>query len=928
MRINFSEVQRNVSEIANRQQYTINVLYELMAAYGRSASSITKLRNGVNNLAADKNTTVLQRGVVYFKVIQNTGSLPAQVEKLEQDPLTQRYNPRFLIATDLKNFAAKDTKKGNTLEIDWTNIDRNVDFFYGWTGDEVTSEKTEAVADRRAADKMKELYQEVEKVNASKFKKTGKDFRHNLNVFFTRLLFCFFAEDTGVFAKEERGVFTSAIRDYTQIDGSDLDQFLGTLFESLDEEDKSIFTSPFSKFPYVNGRLFDKTYGIEIPKFNAQSRHLILECGALSWAQINPDIFGSMFQSIVDEEHRATHGMHYTSVPNIMKTIEPLFLDELRDEFDKYYDDPKKLQKLHERISKIKIFDPACGSGNFLIIAYKELRKLEHAIIERLFEDEYIANQLKNKLQSSIDLNNFYGIEIDDFACEVAVLSLYLTKHQMNLEFEKQFGREIKLIPLVDKANVIHGNATRLDWQEVCPNVPTKKSMITELQGQLIVTEENTNHLLMENEWDEIYLISNPPYLGQPNQEDSHKADMDFVFGGLQGKFKKLDYVGCWFFKGTEYISNTKAKLAFISTNSIFQGVQVEQLWPKLFSHNIEIQFAFSPFRWTNNARDNAGVYVTVVSLRVRGKSDKYLFIDGIKLKARNINAYLIDADNIIVGKTKHSISSLHPVLGGCQPREGGHLMLSDKEKHELLKRSPEANRFIKPMIGTNELIKGTRKWCIWIEDSELDEAFKIKEIKERVNSVRAHRISGNSVERTFANVPHRFVTIKRPMAHQIVIPNLTPIDKPYLPLGYLNREYIVNKQAYCIFDSGLEYFALLISKTHMKWLEVVCGRLGNAISYSAHIGYNTFPVKNMDESEVNKLRASAREILFTRQNHSEMSLGELYSTTTMPDDLREAHHQNDLLVDKLYRQKPYANDEERLTDLFKLYEEMITKEK
>ncbi len=613
MKTSFSEVQRNVSNIANRQGYTKDVLYELLAAYGRAAAAITKLRNGDLNLAEDKENTVLQRGVVYFKYVTNYESLPAEVEKLEQDPLTQRYNPRFLIVTDLKTFAAKDTKKGNTLQIAWADIDRNIDFFYGWTGDEVTDEKTEAAADRRAADKMKQLYQEVEKINTEKFKEKGTDFRHHLNVFFTRLLFCFFAEDTGVFSKEDKNIFTNSVRDFTQIDGSDLDEFLGTLFESLDAEDKSTYTSPFSKFPYVNGRLFDKTYGIEVPKFNAQARHLILECGVLSWAEINPDIFGSMFQSIVDEEHRATHGMHYTSVPNIMKTIEPLFLDELREEFDKHYDNPKKLEKLYERISKIKIFDPACGSGNFLIIAYKELRKLEHAIIERLFEDQYIANQLKNKLQSRIDLDNFYGIEIDDFACEVAVLSLYLAKHQMNIEFEKQFGREIKLIPLRDKANVVHGNAAGLDWQEVCPNKPVKKALLEEKQQRLIATELDNQRAIEEEVWEEIYLIGNPPYLGSRNQKIEHKTDLKEVF--VDG-YKSLDYVSIWFYQGAEYIRNTKAQLAFVSTNSITQGEHVGLLWPKILVNGINIKFGYTSFLWRNSARNNAGVTCVVIGLQ------------------------------------------------------------------------------------------------------------------------------------------------------------------------------------------------------------------------------------------------------------------------------------------------------------------------
>jgi hypothetical protein len=930
MKINFLSVQQNVSEIANRQTYTMDVLYELMAAYGRAAASITKLRSGNLNLSEDKKTTVLQRGVVYFKVVTNFGSLPAEIEKLEQDPLTQRYNPRFLIATDLKTFAAKDTKKGNTLEIAWQNIDRNVDFFYGWTGDEVADEKTEAVADRRAADKMKDLYQELEKVNLDKFKNKSIDFRHHLNVFFTRLLFCFFAEDTRVFSKEDTYIFTDSIKNFTQPDGSDLDQFLGTLFESLDEEDKSKYTSPFSKFPYVNGKIFSKNFGIEIPKFNAQARKLILDCGALSWAEINPDIFGSMFQSIVDEEHRSTHGMHYTSVPNIMKTIEPLFLDELRDEFDKHYDNPKQLQKLHERISKIKVFDPACGSGNFLIIAYKELRKLEHAIIDKLFDKDYERTALAGKLKSKIELDNFYGIEIDDFACEVAVLSLYLAKHQMNIEFEKQFGQEIKLIPLKDKANIRHGNATRVDWQEVCPNKPIKRSFSDNHQQQLIATALSNQQAIEGEDWEEIYIIGNPPYLGQRNQKDEHKADLKHVFGESDGKYKKMDYVCCWFYLGAMYISSTPTKLAFISTNSISQGVQIEQLWPRIFSKNVEISYAFRPFKWVNSARDVAGVYCVVVSLQSSGfpKSSKYIYESGFVSKATNVNPYLIDAKNIILNKINSPIAFKKKMVGGCQPREGGYLMLSQQEKDKIVQTDPLAQKFILPMIGSVEFLEDKKRWCIWIEDKDLSEALAVKEINTRIQRVKEKRENGNSVERTFARVPHKFVTTKRPKQTQILIPTITTSSREYIPIGYANRDVIVNSRMYCLFDAELYYFAILSSKTHNIWVQTTSGRLGNAINYSSNLCYNSFPIKELTETNKSELTDSAKNILFVRENHIEKTLAEMYDPDKMPNDLKEAHHQNDLLVDRLYRQKPYANDEERLADLFKLYEEMVAKEK
>lgn len=931
MRITFAEVQRNLVEIANRQSYGIDVLYELMAAYGRSASSITKLRNGVINLADNKDTTMLQKGVVYFKNVIKSDSLPAEVEKLEQDPLTARYNPRFLIATDLVSFAAKDTKKGNTLQIKWADIDKNVDFFYGWTGDEVVDEKTEAAADRRAADKMKELYFEVEKVNADRLSEKNSNFRHELNVFFTRLLFCFFAEDTHVFSRENNSIFTHTIRDFTQSDGSDLQQFLDTLFGAFDTKDKSEYTSPFSNFPYVNGSLFDKKKGISIPKFNAQARKLILDCGSISWAEINPDIFGSMFQSIVHDE---TNTMHYTSVPNIMKTIEPLFLDELREEFDKDYDNDNKLQKLWDRISKIKIFDPACGSGNFLIIAYKELRKLEHAIIDRVFEEGYKKVALAGKLTSRIDLNNFYGIEIDDFACEVAVLSLYIAKHQMNIEFEKQFGKRIELIPLADKANIVKANAARIDWQEVCPNKPRQVDNTDTKQGRLIADEYEQKELIdfefKKEIWDEIYLISNPPYAGSRKQSKEEKSDMNFVFenGKDIHNYKMLDYVSVWFYKGASYLRGTKARLAFVSTNSICQGDQVGIFWPSVLN-KIEIAYAFKSFKWENNAKNNAGVTCVIIGLRTNSNNKKYLYQNNIQQNVNNINAYLSSGENIIVQRRKKAISKcLPPMSSGNYTGHATRLTLNKSEYVELLARYPNANNFIKKLVGSDELIQGVDRWCIWISEAQLNDALMIPEIAVRVEDTKNARLkSKDPAANRLAKRPYQFRDTKTTNTFSVVIPIISSENRKYIPIGIIGNDTILSNRVVAIYDTDIFMFALLTSAMHMSWLGAVCGRLETRFSYSVEICYNTFPIRQFNSEEIDLLNESAKKILFVRENHSEKTLAELYDPDKMPDDLREAHHRNDILVDRLYRQKPYENDEDRLADLFALYKKMTSQE-
>jgi type I restriction-modification system DNA methylase subunit len=853
------------------------------------------------------------------------------VEKLEQDPLTARYNPRFLIATDYKTFAAKDTKKGNTLEISWEDIDKNVAFFYGWTGDEVVDEKTEAAADRRAADKMKELYSEVEKANADRLAEKNNNFRHELNVFFTRLLFCFFAEDTRVFSNEDKGLFTNSIREFTQTDGSDLDQYLGTLFEALDTKDKDGYTSPFSNFPYVNGSLFDKAKGITIPKFNAQARKLILDCGALSWAEINPDIFGSMFQSIVDESQRETHGMHYTSVPNIMKTIEPLFLDELREEFDKNYLNNIKLQKLWDRISKIKVFDPACGSGNFLIIAYKELRKLEHAIIDRVFEEDYKKALLAGKLTSKIDLNNFYGIEIDDFACEVAVLSLYIAKHQMNIEFEKQFGKRIELIPLDDKANIVKANATRIDWQYVCPNKPHSIGESTFKQVKLIADEYEQKELVEVEGleiWDEIYLISNPPYQGSKGQDDTQKSDMKQVFNSFN-KFENLDYISCWFYKGSQYIKgNTRA--AFVTTNSITQGTLVDDLWPSIFDLDIEIIFAIKDFLWSNNATNKAGVMCSIIGL---GRKDfygknKFIEVDNVRHSAENINGYLLDAPNIFVKKRTFPLSNLPEMNQGNIPLDSGHLRLSSQEKEKILNQFPESEILFKKVTGSQELINSENKWCIWIENDKLDLALSIAPIKSRIASVYEFRETGAENAKACKDRSHQFCMLNTAKNSQAVIPIVTSIRREYIPIGLVNSEYIVINSALVVYDPELYVFGILNSRMHVVWVRAFAGKLKSDFRYSVGICWYSFPFPEISDVQKDEITKKARNVLFARENHSEKILGELYNPNSMPEDLIQAHHELDISIDKVYRQKPYENDEERLADLFALYEKMIAEEK
>lgn len=890
--VTLQENLENLSQAFKRESF----IFDLLGVYELPKSTISLLSKNPSKLSGKRNQVILKNKLL-FHITTLEEDEHVAIDSLQKDKNSYKFNPRFIIVTDFVTFLAVDTKTKETLDIQIGDLGKHYAFFLPWCGMEKSQYANENPADIRAAYKMDKLYQAIINDDPEYYKNNS----HYLNIFLSRLLFCFFAEDTGIFPKV--GMFTNSVNSHTHENGEEMDTYFSTLFDVLNAKDekRSGFAAHFLEFPYVNGGLFETK--IKLPSFTTNSRKLIIESGKLDWSSINPDIFGSMIQAVVHPGQRENLGMHYTSVPNIMKVIKPLFLDDLYQEFEKSKNNLKRLAKLRDRISKIKIFDPACGSGNFLIISYKELCSLESLIIKEMNLGSSFAHlEGWNSTLSGITLNNFYGIEIDDFAHEIARLSLYLAQHQTNKKFEEEFGKLKPTLPLRESGKIVCANATRVDWDEVCPR-----------KDQL------------GNEY-EIYVISNPPYLGQRNQEDKHKSDLAFIFSDdKSGKYKKMDYVCCWFMKGAEYISGTMLRLAYVSTNSVTQGVQIEQLWPRLFSKSVEIKYAFRPFKWKNSAKDVAGVFVVVISLAsIRNNIQKCIYDGSLRIPAKNINPYLIDGDNIIVEKAKSPLNGFHKMLGGCQPREGGYLMLSNNEKNELIKKDIAVEKFILPMTGSVEFLNRIPKWCIWIEDNDLEEAQNIPALKDRIEKVKRHRINGNSVERTFANVPWKFVTTKRPKKNQIIIPAVTTSARKYIPIGFLDRSTIVNSRAYCLFDSELYYFSILSSAMHNVWVKAVSGRLGDAINYSSNICYNTFPFPNITEKQKESLTTHVYNILEEREKYPEKTTADLYDPDKMPSGLREAHKYLDLAVDQIYRNKPFESDEDRLAHLFKLYEEML----
>lgn len=881
--MNIAQIEDNLqSLIQNYSQDSF--IYELLLAYGLPKASITRLQKGNLNLSKIEGE-ISWKKKLFFKPVFNQ-DLHLAISEIKS---TLKQEQRFVIVTDFQTLLAIDTKTTDSLDIDFTALPKHFDFFLPWAGMEKASHKKETEADVKAAEKMAKLFDEIKKDNPD----NSPEFIHGLNVFLSRLLFCYFAEDTGIF---EKNLFTHSIKNHTQTDGSDLSNYLDKMFEVMntDSNDRNNLPVYLDAFPYVNGGLFKTP--LKAPVFTRRSRQAVLDSGEQNWATINPDIFGSMFQAVISVDQRGSLGQHYTSVPNIMKVIEPLFLNDLYTAFENAKGNKNKLEALLKRIWNIKLFDPACGSGNFLIIAYKELRKLEMLI----FKEIDAANKTYTTQYSGISLNHFYGIEIDDFAHEIAILSLWLAEHQMNQEFFKAFGRTKPALPLQQTGSIVHGNATRIDWEVVCP----------------------------KNETDEIYILGNPPYLGARLQSDEQKSDMEFVFNKIKG-FNNLDYISCWFLKGSNYIDGSNAQYSFVTTNSICQGEQVALLWPFLLKDNLEIGFAHTSFKWENNAKANAGVTVSIICLRNQSSKPKFIYKNDLKLISENINSYLVNAKNTFVEKRTKPISKLPEMCFGSMANDGGNLFLNEQEKENLISKYPEASKLIKKLVGALEFIRGENKYCLWINDEDLELANQIPEIANRIEKCKQVRLSskrGNTND--LASVAYKFGEIRFKETDSIIIPRHSSENREYIPIGFLNNDTVIADSALSIYNAEASLLSILTSKIHMSWIKSVGGKLETRIRYSTSLCYNTFPFPPISQSQKQELEQCVFRILEERENHSEKTLAQLYDPNKMPIGLREAHSLNDLAVERCYRSKPFESDEERLEYLFKLYEKMIAEEK
>lgn len=870
-------------------------IYDFLSVYEKiPKATITKLRKGLNNLSKEPGEVYLKNKLYFKETNSNLMQTYVDIQNRVNDLGTK---PRFIIVTDYNQFLAKDMKTYDSLDIEFSKLPQKFEFFLAWNGIEKADFDKENPADVRAAERFAKLYDVVARDNPDASRK-------GLNLFLIRVLFCLFAEDTNIFADN---LFTNRVKQMTKEDGTDFDTFVSQLFGVLDfkKSQRPVGTpSWLNNFPYVDGDLFKDQH--ESLHFSAKARKLIIESGELlKWDQINPDILGSMIQAVASEDSRSHLGMHYTSVPNIMKVIKPLFLDGLREDFEVAKGNENRLQQLYDRIGKIKFMDPACGSGNFLIITYKELRQLE---IDILIELNNIG--VSTMYVPSVTLDQFYGIEIDDFACDVTRLSLWIAEHQMNVKLHEQVSDAVRpTLPLHHAGAIMHGNALRLDWSDVMPH----------------------------SENDEVYLFGNPPYLGSKLQNEDQKRDLKLVFNGTDG-YKKVDYISAWFILASLYIGESVSRAAFVTTNSVNQGEQVALIWKRIL-RTCQIFFCYTSFLWHNNAKNNAGVTVSIIGIASKNITIpvKSIFNSNSVIRVQHISPYLSEGEDIIVKSENSPINGLPKMFFGSMPRDDGNLILTKDEKAKLTDEGV-TNNVVRKYVGSKEFISNNFRYCLWMDKKEFEKNQHIPFIRERVGMVKDFRQNSKaSSTRDAANTPWSFVqrgeydkAEKRISAanFSIIVPRVSSQNRLYVPMGILDRSVIVSDSAMVIYGAPLWLLGLLESSMHMVWLREVGGKLKTDYRYSAGLVYNTFPVPQLSSRRKNEIEEIAMRIIDTREEEGG-TLAELYGSPLaqknpkpMNANLLDLHKKLDLVVDRAYGSAEFRDDSQRLAMLLGMYKE------
>lgn len=872
-------------------------IWEFLKAYGTPQATIKRLRLG----DAQRNVARISGDLgvnqkLYFRPVKVGTSLFDAIQEIKKLSVLETNKIRFILVTDFQTVMAYDRKVDDSTEFPFEEFPVNYEFFLPMTGlYEKAIVYAEHPADTKACEKMGRLYDSIRTINHYE-----KDELHTLNVFLTRLLFCFFAEDTGIFPIEHQ--MTTALQSNTQADGSDVADFFAQLFTVLDlpkdSEERRQFPASIQAFPYVNGGLFKEK--ARIPNFNAKTRRLLIDCASMQWDDISPVIFGSMFQSVMDPEARRSLGAHYTSEKNILKLVRPLFLDDLEEELQQILSLSKgklnALKEFQKKIGSLRFLDPACGCGNFLIVAYRELRELE---LRTLIAMKEIAPQeslwINVSMACKVTIDQFYGIELEEFPVEVARVSMLLMEHVMNMKVGKAFGDVIPSIPLKHSATIACANALTTPWENIVP--PEKLN----------------------------YILGNPPFLGARIMGKEQKKDLLQLFKNTKNA-GNLDYVCCWYKKSVDLmVCHKKIEAAFVSTNSISQGEQVSLLWKPFLDKGIHINFAHRTFRWNNEARSKAAVHCVIIGFSFNEKKSKYIYDNFSCREASCINGYLVDASSICVESRNKPICNIPEIGIGNQPIDGGNYLFTETEKNHFLSNEPHAEKFFQKWIGSEEFLNGKTRWCLYLGSCSLQELEHFPEIYKRVKTVKKIRSSSSRAStRKLAECPQNFQIENIPKSSYIIIPKVSSERRRYIPIGILPPSTLCSDLVFLIPEGKLYHFGILTSIMHNTWMRAVSGRLKSDYRYSKDIVYNTFPWPSVSDKQKERIEELAENVLMAREMYPEKTLAEMYDPDKMPVELREAHTALDIAVDSLYRAKPFENDEERLSLLFKLYEALI----
>ena len=911
--MNAVEIAGAITELAQQPFDPAEFPFRFLSAFGNSPATIKRLRAtaSVSTNKSDIAGAVLQRNNIHI-LVTSPGKVSEGLVQLQESTATAKAKARFLLATDGMDFQAEDRTSGDVLVCEYADFADHFGFFLPLAGIETVAEIKENAFDIKATGRLNRLYLELLKDNPQW--KDTEALRHEMNRFLVKLVFCFYAEDTDIFPGHN--LFSLTVEQMSDRDSSNTHDVISTIFQAMNVEDNSALPVWVSEFPYVNGGLFAGHN--PVPRFSRIARTYLFQIGKLDWKQINPDIFGSMIQAVANDDERSNLGMHYTSVPNILKVLNPLFLDDLKGKLEEADDNARKLLNLKKRIARIRVFDPACGSGNFLVIAYKELREIENEI--------HIRRGTPG-LKSGIPLTNFRGIEIQDFAAEIARLSLVIAEFQCNARYLGNREAIHAVLPLSKQNWIICGNALRLDWQTICPPQSTAVRLTA---NDLFDTPQEQFEIDFENEGGETYICGNPPYAGKRQQDKAQKDDMSQVFDGILKNWKSLDYITGWFAKAAHYCAVTNAFAAFVATNSVCQGSHVSSLWPYIRKNNCQIIFAHQSFKWRNLARHNAGVTVVIVGISAYN-SPKRLFSEDengqtIVKNVSNINGYLLEGTDVFVNTAKKPFCNQPEMNFGNMAIDGGHLLL-DRDDMQSLHLTPEQQKkFIRRIYGSEEFINGKERYCLWIMDENLEEAKTIPAINTRIEQVRAARLEMKDGVK-HADRPHQMREMNCGLHQTIIIPRVSSENRDYLPCGLLGPDCIVGDSAFALYNAPLWTMALISSRLHLAWIGAICGKLKTDFRYSNTLGWNTFPIPVLTRTNRDDLTRSAERILEIRETHFPKTIADLYASDAMPEDLKEAHDMNDEIVERIYIGRRFKNDSERLQKLFSMYADLLKRQ-